>query len=252
MAAITCSQKTSFRPNAIDITAKTLQNRALDIDFTQLLLQGATTSGNQSVTPASNSVITALMQFTRYQGATISSFEIVNPPVHGTVIKKFKGHGFTYYPDRNYKGTDEFRYRLVNGLVLGATFTVSITVLANAFSNSLRFVDDGSAINCTTSLALPNTIPIDPPPSRATEDFKPIFNNNSTYKKVAYTWYSENVDRSEGLIYNIPILPVCPVTTTETSSKNFDFLKLDFYESPVFVDGIFVYWNTHRVIDLVL
>ncbi len=79
-----------------------------------------------------------------FNGLDVLSYQIVEPPMHGTLTGN--GAKLTYTPDADYNGTDQFTYLVNDGLFDSNAGTVSLEVTAVNDPPVVQFTDENSKI----------------------------------------------------------------------------------------------------------
>lgn len=142
-------------PEAKPLAVSTKRNVPLDIDLSDIMVQGAK---NLNTNSPDQAIIQALGQQRGYN----VDFLIVNQPAEGRVVKSSTGQGLRYLPPHDFSGTDCFNYAtVVNGQKSKITrcevtvenyFGVSINPLRITNTQSFRYQ---SVLHIPTELGAP-------------------------------------------------------------------------------------------------
>src|SRR4029077_16263222 len=94
---------------------------------------------NGAVAPSEDTQAGGQATATDVDGDTLT-YTLVNGPVHGSLVFNADG-SFSYFPNRNYDGSDSFTFKANDGTVDSNEATVAITVTA---VNDAPVADNGS------------------------------------------------------------------------------------------------------------
>src|SRR6185436_7700036 len=107
-----------------------LQSNVATVSITITAVNDAPVAGNDSATTAEDTAVTiaVLGNDTDVDNATLTP-TLVASAAHGAVVLNANGT-FTYTPNANFNGTDQFTYRVSDGALQSNVATVSITITA--------------------------------------------------------------------------------------------------------------------------
>lgn len=92
-------------------------------------VQAAATASDEDLATAYQTPLSGTFSGTGIGGEQVT-YEVVQPPSHGTLQANGASEGFVYTPNAGYSGSDSFTYDINNGVMTSNTATVTVTVQA--------------------------------------------------------------------------------------------------------------------------
>jgi VCBS repeat-containing protein len=175
-----------------------LQSNVATVTITIGVLNDAPVADAQSVGTAEDTPVSVVLTGSDVDGDALT-FSITTPPADGSLTAAASPGTFTYTPNPNFYGTDEFAYQAADGNGGTATATVAITV--NAINDAPAATDDpgysvpeDQTLTTTTVMGvLANDTDIDDAQLTATVVTPPAFGSLTLNADGSFT-YTPNAD----------------------------------------------------------